>query len=425
MNRRLLFNITFIIFVCQFLGVSEIDARESSPVSLMGVDQGTYSICIDKSQQKLHLFNGRDEVLVLPCSTGMNPGDKKVEGDKRTPEGIYFFKEILQGQNLPNFYGWRAYTLNYPNPIDRSRGKNGNGIWIHGRILPLDSTDTKGCVSLANEDLKKISGYLTSYHTPIISIENMIYLDEKSLDVMERVYKDFISSWLDAWENKDIDRYRSCYSPEFYDSLRGDGLDTYIERKKSTFEKYDYMSIITNDLKIVGADGYVVCYFLMDFAGGGFQSTGVKFVYIENGSEGPKILAEDFIPLKRIPQWEADAKELQQSERDSLMAFIDTWSTSWESKDLARMKDCYADSFPLKEAFFEQKQKDLGPYRFIEVSFEDIETNRTGVYLHLRARQTFTSDRYHDVGIKELQLIRTRKGFFITEEKWERSYEKS
>jgi len=425
MDIRFLFNVILFIAVCLCLPVSDISGHESIPVSLISMDQGTYSICVDKSQQRLHLFAGRDEVLSLPCSTGMNPGDKQIEGDRRTPEGIYFFKEILHDEELPGFYGWRAYVLNYPNPIDVARKKNGNGIWIHGRIIPLDSTDTKGCISLTNDDLKKLSGYLKAYRTPIISIDDMIYIDKDSINAMEKVYTNFIHSWLDAWANKDVERYRSCYSPRFTDTLRGDDLDTYIERKQQTFEKYDYISILTNGIRIVGADGYVIGYFLMDFAGGGFQSSGVKFVYLENGRSGPKILAEEFLPLKNVPYWEQEANELMEKERDSLMAFLDTWKTSWETKDLDKMKDCYAWSFPSRDEYFARKQRNLEPYRDIQVMFDDIETNREGVYWELRARQKFTSDCYQDTGMKELQLIRTNKGFFITGEKWERIYEES
>ena len=425
MDIRFLFAVILIAVVCVCLPVEDIRGHDSIPVSLISLDQGMYSICVDKSQQRLHLFNGRDEVLNLPCSTGMNCGDKQVEGDRRTPEGIYFFKEILQGDEIPDFYGWRAYILNYPNPIDMARKKNGNGIWIHGRIIPLNSTDTKGCISLTNDDLKKLSGYLEAYRTPIISIDNMIYIDGNSLDAMGKVYKNFIISWLDAWENRDVERYRSCYSPRFHDTLRGDDFDAFIKRKQRIFEKYDHISLLRNGIRIVGADGYVICYFLMDFAGGGFQNTGVKFVYLENSTSGPKILAEDFMALDRISTWDQEANELVSRENDSLMAFLDTWSNAWEAKDLEKMKDCYAASFPSRDKYFEKKQRNLESYQSIQVVLDNIETSRRGVYWKLRAKQRFTSDSYRDVGIKKLQLIRTSKGFFITEEEWERIYEES
>ncbi|MBN2298958.1 MAG: L,D-transpeptidase family protein [Deltaproteobacteria bacterium] len=395
------------------------------PVSLISVDKGTYSICIDKEQQRLHVFKGRDSVLELPCSTGMNPGNKQFEGDKRTPEGVYFFDKILDGKDLPDFYGWRAYTLNYPNPVDRSIGRNGNGIWIHGRIVPLDFTDTKGCVSLTNDDLKRLSAYLNARRTPVIILKDMVNIDRKSLEVMEQLYAGFVFSWIDAWENKDIEHFRGCYSNSFYDTLSGDTLSTYIDRKKGTFEKYDYITILTNGLRIVSADGYVLCYFLMDFSGGGFQSTGIKYVYLENSSSGPKILAEEFMPLSRAPLWDQEAGDLERREKDELNKFLDSWISAWKTKDFEGMRACYADSFPSLDEFFDMKKRNLEPYRYIQVRLDDIKTDRRGVFWNLRAVQEFTSDKYRDVGIKELQLIRTNKGFYIKQEKWERIHERS
>ena len=425
MNIRFLFNVIIAVFIFSHLSVSEMHAQEVFPVSLISVDKGTYSICIDKEQQRLHVFNGRDSVLDLPCSTGMNPGNKQIEGDKRTPEGVYYFENVLDGKNLPDFYGWRAFTLNYPNPVDRSIGRNGDGIWIHGRIIPLDFTDTKGCISLTNDDLKKLSPYLNARYTPIIILKNMVNIDKKSLEVMEQVYAGFVFSWIAAWENKDIRKFRMCYSDRFYDTLRGDSLDTYIGRKQKTFEKYEYITILSNGLRIVSADGYVLCYFLMDFSGGGFQSTGIKYVYMENSTKGPKILAEEFVPLSRIPLWDKEAHELQSREREELMKFLDRWTDSWKTKDLERMKACYAESFPLLDEFFDRKKRNLEPYRYIQVKLDDIQTDRSGVYWNLRARQEFISDNYRDLGIKELRLIRTSKGFYIKNEKWERIHEKS
>jgi murein L,D-transpeptidase YafK len=45
-------------------------------------------------------------------------------------------------------YGYEAYTLNYPNPIDKLRRKTGYGIWIYGRGVPITPNLTGGCVCL-------------------------------------------------------------------------------------------------------------------------------------------------------------------------------------------------------------------------------------------------------------------------------------
>ena len=38
-------------------------------------------------------------------------------------------RKLSKGLNY-KLYGDLAFTLNYPNPIDRLKGKTGRGIWI-------------------------------------------------------------------------------------------------------------------------------------------------------------------------------------------------------------------------------------------------------------------------------------------------------
>jgi murein L,D-transpeptidase YafK len=408
-----------------FLWAGEVSGDEGVPVSLIGIRDGMYAVCVDKSLQRLYVYNGRKQVKTIPCSTGMNPGDKKIQGDRRTPEGIYFFEKIIEGQNLPDMYGWRAYTLNYPNSVDRALGKNGNGIWIHGRAVPLEARDTKGCVSLNNNDLKVLDPFLTPYHTPIITLESVVTIDEKSLDAMDALYRDFIDDWINSWQDKDIERYRTYYSTRFYDPLRNQKLEDYLQQKETTFGRYDFISISTHALSIVGTDNYVLCYFLMDFSGDYFQSSGVKYVYLENGSEGPKILAEEFTPLQKAPQWLATAEEMKGQQNASVLAFLDTWRGSWEKKDLDSMKNLYLASFPDRENFFAAKQKNLTPYQSVKVVLDEVDIQRNGVYWTITAKQRFTSDSYGDFGKKMLMLVSTSQGFRVIQESWEKLDENS
>ncbi|CAK7002218.1 MAG: hypothetical protein DELT_00076 [Desulfovibrio sp.] len=106
-------------------------------------------IAVDKKQQTLHLFERHSPLRLVntfACTTGQNVGDKLVEGDLKTPEGIYFIgNKLTNGLNYEK-YGYEAYTLNYPNPVDKLRRKTGYGIWIHGRGVPITPNLTEGCV---------------------------------------------------------------------------------------------------------------------------------------------------------------------------------------------------------------------------------------------------------------------------------------
>jgi cyclophilin family peptidyl-prolyl cis-trans isomerase len=91
---------------------------------------------VDASRSRLYLFENTPQGLRLVAdyyaSVGKLGIEKSVEGDQRTPLGVYFITSRLDPATLRDFYGAGALPLNYPNPLDQLRGKTGSGIWLHG-----------------------------------------------------------------------------------------------------------------------------------------------------------------------------------------------------------------------------------------------------------------------------------------------------
>jgi hypothetical protein len=106
------------------------------PAGLVQMGEGEYfskyAFLLDKSTRTLTIWqntkNGPKLVEAHPADMGRRSGDKKVLGDKKTPEGIYFFRTIHEAEML-NYdeYGSRAYTMDYPNLFDVRARKN--GLW--------------------------------------------------------------------------------------------------------------------------------------------------------------------------------------------------------------------------------------------------------------------------------------------------------
>ncbi|MEA3223390.1 MAG: L,D-transpeptidase family protein [Thermodesulfobacteriota bacterium] len=394
-------------------------SQEKVPIALIDVSDGDYTILVDKALQELYLYSGRSQIEMFPCSTGKNSGDKEVKGDNRTPDGIYFFEGLLDGKDLPEYYGWRAYVLNYPNSVDKIAGKDGDGIWIHGRDEPLSSMDTHGCISLTNSNLHKLATHLDAYWTPVVIREHIQYTDSNTLDSMTDSYKDFIKEWLNAWESRDIDRYRTFYSPRFCRQGRYN-IDAYMLYKDKIFNKYNNIAISIDKLRIIGAGKYVLAYFLEEFAGDHIRDTGIKYIYMERNKGKPAILAEDFAGITDAKRWLAVADNLRKRQSQKMLSFLDKWMYAWETKDVEKMKTYYTDTFPNKNAFFRTKAKNLSAYKYIDVTLDDIKITRSGVYWTVAARQTFTADRYKDVGIKKLKLLLVGDRFLIRQEVWQR-----
>ena len=95
-----------------------------------------HAIAVDTSKSRLYLFENSTEGLKLIAdyyiSIGKSGIEKSLEGDQRTPLGVYYITSNLDPKSLKDFYGSGALPINYPNPLDVSRGKTGGGIWLHG-----------------------------------------------------------------------------------------------------------------------------------------------------------------------------------------------------------------------------------------------------------------------------------------------------
>ena len=95
-----------------------------------------HAIAVDTSRSRLYLFEHTANGLMLVADFYVSVGklgiEKSVEGDQRTPLGVYFITSNLNRKSLKDFYGAGALPINYPNQLDIRRGKTGGGIWLHG-----------------------------------------------------------------------------------------------------------------------------------------------------------------------------------------------------------------------------------------------------------------------------------------------------
>lgn len=125
------------------------------------------SIYVKKSTRCLYLLHGKQVIKAYPIQLGFTPeGDKQVQGDGKTPEGVYMI-------NVKNPYSQFHLSLgiNYPSKEDRQEawklGRSPGGeIFIHGigpkarRAFPnkdLTRFDwTRGCIALSDEHIEEI-----------------------------------------------------------------------------------------------------------------------------------------------------------------------------------------------------------------------------------------------------------------------------
>ena len=181
-----------------------------------------HAIAIDTSRSRLYLFENTAKGLHLVAdyyaSVGKLGIEKSVEGDQRTPLGVYFITSRLDPATLKDFYGVGALPINYPNPLDLSRGKTGSGIWLHG--TPPDQfarapLATDGCLVLANPDLERILRTVEPRSTPVVIARQLQWVAPHSVQADRKAFDAVLNAWRSAKTEGDMKRLLAFYAPDF------------------------------------------------------------------------------------------------------------------------------------------------------------------------------------------------------------------
>jgi hypothetical protein len=188
----------------------------TDPCDGTGID-APRAIIVDKSCQRmiLYTYNGHwQETAQWPCSTGRNDGPKQVEGDGKTPEGIYFATRNVAQPYIAARYGSRALPLDYPNRIDRLYRRGGSAIWLHGTNQPLMANNSNGCVVLENETIDQVAQYIELKRTPIIIVSRLAYWTEQEAQGAARKILSALEQWQAAMMRGSYGEYTRWYTTD-------------------------------------------------------------------------------------------------------------------------------------------------------------------------------------------------------------------
>ena len=232
-------------------------------------DRNKHAIAVDASRSRLYLFeNGPTGVKLIAdyyISVGKSGIEKTVEGDLRTPLGVYFITSNLDPKSLKDFYGVGALPINYPNPYDIKRGKTGSGIWLHGTPPGQFSRAPKatdGCVVLANPDLQRIIGTVEVRTTPVVIAQSLNWVAPQSVQRDSKSFDAQLQAWRGAKERGDIDRLLNYYTADF--SSNGKPLAEWTKTLRTELDRARGKDIVLKDVSYLrwtdGADTMVVTF---------------------------------------------------------------------------------------------------------------------------------------------------------------------
>lgn len=118
-------------------------------------------VLVKKRERKMYLLHEAKILKEYRIGLGFDPvGHKVVEGDGKTPEGVYFIDRMNPSSRYHLSLG-----VSYPNPVDRqtaaAMGRSAGGdIMIHGRG-PEGNAATKkdwtaGCIAVSDGEAEEI-----------------------------------------------------------------------------------------------------------------------------------------------------------------------------------------------------------------------------------------------------------------------------
>ena len=127
------------------------------------------SIVVRQSARKMYLMHQNEVLEAYDFELGFAPvGHKEIEGDGKTPEGLYYID-----RKNPNSSFHLSVGISYPNDEDRARAaalghSPGGDIFIHGtpRRFRGDDDWTWGCIAVKNSEIEVIYS-MVQVGTPI------------------------------------------------------------------------------------------------------------------------------------------------------------------------------------------------------------------------------------------------------------------
>ncbi len=274
--------------------VSPVD-RNKIPSSLMKLARNQdHVIVVDISSSRLFLFKNQEGVPTLIndfyVTIGKNGAGKYIEGDQKTPVGVYFVTGFISPEELPDLYGNGAFPINYPNVWDQRHGRTGFGIWLHGtpsKTYSRPPRDSNGCVIVSNQDLNALLPFIEKDRTPVIISDLIDWITKQEWTKRRDNYKLFVEMWRKDWESRDVDLYLRHYSKKY--SGLGKNYNSWVEYKRRVNPSKKFIKVnITNKSMFLYPGEYqlMVVTFVQDYASDNFHRKFTKRQYWRMEDDG-------------------------------------------------------------------------------------------------------------------------------------------
>lgn len=393
-------------------------------------------VAVDKADNTLFYLEKRSPLTMrqaFPSIHGQAEGDKQTRGDLRTPEGVYFVTGKVREPLDFEEYGSQAHALNYPNPVDKLRGKTGSGIWIHSKGRPIATQTTRGCIAVDLADIDVLAPHLTP-GTPVVVAENIVgdvihpspeiqanvAAAVPATEAMTRLLTEKTEEWNKAWASRSSAMF-DFYDPDAYSLAQGESFIAFRNQKEQLFKRFPWIQIQYGEINVLQGPGYWVSWFKQYYRAPNLTTEGVRRLYWQPVKNGELKI----VGMEWLPQDLGMERAYLDSLAPSVVAFVEDWRRAWEKGDIQAYASFYAQDAvqdgqrgldaikARKTRTWSPKKKPLAvEFYGLRVRLED-----RGVRVDMTQAYRDTSG-YQDKGTKELLLYPEGDSWRIASETW-------
>lgn len=246
-------------------------------------------VFVDAANARVYTYsNSMGELSLLTdsyTSIGEKGMHKRVEGDERTPIGLYHVTRYINERDLPPRYGAGAFPINYPNDLDRHYKRTGYGIWLHGthpesfNRVPLASD---GCVAMSNPEFEQLKSLIKpELKTAVVISDNPAWVKPEYLAATREFFKQTLQHWVKDWESRDPARYLSHYDKKSFFSRDGD-YTSWAKHKTAVNSSKRVIDVELSNISLFaypGEQDMIVAEFTQNYSSDNFDSESEKRQY--------------------------------------------------------------------------------------------------------------------------------------------------
>jgi len=269
--------------------IGRLDKEAMIPASILDMGQDKYVFVGEAQTGRFFIFgndNGKPYLVKDYYMTiGSAGSGKQIEGDHKTPIGLYSVTHEIAGNKLPDLYGSGAFPVDYPNKVDKWRKRTGYGIWLHG--TPSDTYSrvplaSEGCFVLSNDDYDEVAVYMRQVERPrVLLLDKINWLTQEQHQQQRSDYLKVMQDWVESWESLDMNRYSAFYDKENLNFGKLDYTKWY-DRKKTVnqHKKFVQLSLGLESMYVYpGEKDMFAVDFKQNYMSDNYQGVSNKTIY--------------------------------------------------------------------------------------------------------------------------------------------------